>query len=64
MDIKDLHDLMKELREENAQAHKDICAELKQLNGTVKWNKFSIRAIWAVFGGAWAVFLLWLKNHI
>jgi len=64
MEVQELHEFMKEVRAENREDHKELCAELKRLNGTVKWNKFSIRAIWAIFGGAWAIFLVWCKSHL
>jgi len=68
MEVQELHDLLREdirdLKDDNRGAHGAICAELKALNGQVKSNKWSIRAIWTIFGGGWAVFLLWLKGQL
>ena len=59
-----LHADLTLIRDENRTAHAAICGELKALNGQVKSNKWSIRAIWTIFGGGWAVFLLWLKGQL
>ena len=43
---------------------KETCRLVKDLNGRVLKNSWSLRAIWSVFGLAWAGFLVWMRARL
>jgi len=63
VEVQELHDILREdIKDINTQCGK-IRDELHALNGQVKNNKFSIKAIWLIFSGIYALGLLWVKSH-
>ena len=55
------------IRDEQAEM-KEMLARIEgkidSVNGRSKHNAWNIRAIWGIFGAAWAVLLIWLRGQI
>lgn len=64
MEIAELSEWLKRDIDEIKADQKDQCKMLKDLNGRSRKNSWNIKAIWTLFGGGWAVFLLWLRREL
>jgi len=64
MEVQELHDILREDIVGVRGECEKIRDELHALNGQVRTNKMSIKAIWAIFGAAYTIAALWLRNHL
>ena len=51
-------------REEDREILLRIERKVDAANGRSRRNAWNIRAIWAIFAGAWAVALIWIKAKL
>ena len=43
---------------------KECNLKVTAINGTVREHRLNIKAIWLIFGSAWAVFLIWFREWV
>ena len=68
MDTEELWSLIKERLDKIEEAQIVCNAKVSSINGTMREHSLHIKAIWAVFGGAWGIFLavmlIWLRGRV
>lgn len=42
----------------------ELRVDIRKQNGSIRDHKWNIRGLWAVFLGSWAIFMLWLRQHV